>query len=250
VSKSFSFVEDRWIATAEQEARWREALRLIWGYRYERTHVFEPDADPDDPFALDITLNIARLTSALTADTRDDPFAPRRGWFSGATLEYSAPILKSDLRFLKTLLQGYYFHAAGRAVLASAARLGTIAGSNAVVSELFLAGGGTTVRGYAENSLGPRDFFGDPTGGRAMIILNQEVRFPIVWWFQGVGFVDAGNVFEKTSDLSLSNLKVGVGGGLRLNTPYALFRLDLGVPVRRRPGEPGARWYVSLGHIF
>jgi outer membrane protein assembly factor BamA/autotransporter translocation and assembly factor TamB len=250
VTENFSFVYDRWTVTAEQEARWRRVLRLTWGYRWERTHLFDPDADPADPLALDITLNIARLTTALTADTRDDPFAPRRGWFSGATLEYSAPQVASDLQFFKTLLQGYYFRSAGPAVLASAARFGTITGSNAVVSELFLAGGGTTVRGYAENSLGPLGPLGESAGGRALLVLNQELRFPIVWWFQGVGFVDAGNVFAQPADLSFGDLKVGVGGGLRLDTPFALIRVDLGVPLSRPAGEPRARWYFSLGHIF
>jgi outer membrane translocation and assembly module TamA len=83
-----------------------------------------------------------------------------------------------------------------------------------------------------------------------MLILNEEVRFPIYRWFRGVGFVDAGNVFESVGELSFTDLKVGVGLGLRLDTPFALFRLDYGVPVSREPDQPRARWFFSIGQMF
>jgi outer membrane translocation and assembly module TamA len=41
-----------------------------------------------------------------------------------------------------------------------------------------------------------------------------------------------------------------VGAGVRLNTPFALIRVDLGMPLPRLAGEPRARWYFSLGHVF
>ena len=33
------------------------------------------------------------------------------------------------------------------------------------------------------------DFFGDPRGGNGMLILNQEARFPLFGWVEGVAFV-------------------------------------------------------------
>ena len=83
-----------------------------------------------------------------------------------------------------------------------------------------------------------------------MLVLNQEARFPVYRWVGAVGFVDAGNVFSKVSDLSLGELKVGVGFGLRLYTPFALLRVDFGVPLSREPGTPKGRWYFSFGQIF
>ena len=41
--------------------------------------------------------------------------------------------------------------------------------------------------GMAEEGLGDRDFFGDPVGGEALLLLNQEVRFPVYRWLRGVG---------------------------------------------------------------
>ena len=54
----------------------------------------------------------------------------------------------------------------GRLIVAGRVQVGTGYGDDVgVVSERFQLGGATTVRGYAENSLGPRDAFGFPRGG-------------------------------------------------------------------------------------
>jgi outer membrane protein assembly factor BamA len=38
--------------------------------------------------------------------------------------------------------------------------------------------------------------------------------------------------------------------GLRLRTPYFLLRLDYGVKLDRRPGEPASRVFFSIGQAF
>jgi outer membrane translocation and assembly module TamA len=59
-------------------------------------------------------------------------------------------------------------------------------------------------------------------------------------------FVDAGNVFITDSGLSVRDLDVGYGVGLRFDTPFALLRLDLGIPAR----GGGSRWYFGIGQAF
>ena len=65
------------------------------------------------------------------------------------------------------------------------------------------------MRGYGEDSLGPRDVNGLPSGGDRLMILNQEARFPMYRWANGVVFVDAGNIFAK-GEVDWSGLKMGV----------------------------------------
>ena len=72
----------------------------------------------------------------------------------------------------------------------------------------------------------------------------------IAWRFRGVAFLDAGNAFATVSQLDLAELRVGVGLGLRMKTPFALLRVDLGKPLDRRPGEPSFRWFASIGQAF
>ena len=140
-------------------------------------------------------------------------------------------------------------------MVASAARVGlagTFEGQDLVPNERFFAGGATTVRGYREDDLGPRSLIGDNEagGGRALLILNAELRFPIYRWVRGVGFVDLGNVYPTVGDMSLTDLQAGVGAGLRFNTPVGVIRLDLGAPANPRAFDPGVKVYFGLGHAF
>jgi outer membrane translocation and assembly module TamA len=64
-----------------------------------------------------------------------------------------------------------------------------------------------------------------------------------------VFFADAGNTFADRTKFSLSDLDVGVGFGLRVKTPLAPIRIDLGYPIPGRPGA-GLRWHFSIGQMF
>ncbi len=239
--------------TAEQVVRQGHSLRFTYGYSFERNHTFDQHIDPNNPFAFDLTVNIARLTTTALYDTRNDLVSPTRGMFTSSSLEYSAPGLGSDLDFLKYLAQQRYFRPlAGSMVFATSAQVGVARGfgQDLIPSEKFFAGGGNSVRGYAQDALGPKNFFGDPTGGNALLVLNEELRFPIFGWVRGVGFFDAGNVFPTIGDLSLMNLDTSVGFGVRVHTPFALLRVDYGIPLIRTTGTPFGRWYFSIGQAF
>jgi outer membrane protein insertion porin family len=135
------------------------------------------------------------------------------------------------------------------------ARLGlaTPFGSTVAVpaSERFFAGGSNTVRGYGEHRLGPVDARGNPTGGAAQLIFNLEWRFPIWRWVSGAVFFDAGQVFAEAKDLSLTDLKPGTGGGIRLITPVGPVRLDVAYPLAQVPDQVQKwRTYFSVGFPF
>ena len=237
--------------TAEQAYRLRRAIELRYGYGTERNHTF---IRTDDPDAFDLTVRIARFTTSGLIDRRDDAFNPVRGWFAASTLELSRPGIGSDLSFLKDFAQYSHFVPLGRGVVvASGARLGvarTFDDEVLIPSERFYAGGANSVRGYREDDLGARSIFDDAEGGSALLVLNGELRFPIYRWLKGVGFVDLGNVYPKTSDISFGDLQIGVGAGARLDTPFGLIRFDLGVPANRRSFDPRWRIHVGLGHAF
>ena len=233
--------------SAEQTYRLRRFIDLRYGYGYGRNRTI---AGSD----FDLTVKVARLTTSAIIDRRSDPFDPARGWFASTSLEVSRPGLGSDLSFLKSYLQYFRFIPLGdKVLLASAARVGlarTYRDEDLIPNERFFAGGATSVRGYRQDDLGPRSLFADASGGRALVIGNGELRFPLHRWLKGVGFVDVGNVYETVSELSLLNLQAGTGLGIRLNTPVGLLRFDVAVPVNRRPFDPKWATYFGLGHAF
>jgi len=237
--------------TAEQRLRPWSVVELAYGASFQRNHTFR-QPDPSDPIPFDITVQIARLTFTGLIDTRDDLVSPSRGLFHSSNFEYGSEI-DSGLRFVRYFGQGAYYRSLGDGVVfASGARLGLggAFGDELLPSERFFAGGARSVRGYAEDAVGPRDILGLPAGGEALLIFNEELRFPIYRWVGGVGFFDAGNTFLPRSQLSIRDLRSSLGFGARVSSPFGLIRIDAGFPLRRLPDEPRLRWSFSVGQTF
>jgi outer membrane protein assembly factor BamA len=245
-----------------------KSLILNYGYRFERVHTFE--LDPDEFLPLDERLNIAPLTATLSSETRDQLLDATKGSFTSHALEYASSKLGSDLPFFKYF--GQYFKYVPllkaredsfdrsprkpRLTYAGAVRVGLargLGGKDLTFGERFFAGGGTTIRGFGQDEVGPTLFDlpdEDPVGGNALFILNNELRFPIIGWFEGVGFVDVGNVYAKAGDFSPFDVRKAGGLGLRVQTPYFLLRADYGFKLDRRPGEGAGAFFFSIGQAF
>jgi outer membrane protein insertion porin family len=247
---TLAYINDLTDVTAEQRFRVGSSVLVSYNYRFTRLHSFPAG---EESFAVPFDSDTARLTASLAWDRRDDPFNSASGWFHSSTVEYAAAALGSDLRFLKYAAQQYYFRPVTDRgiVLASAARLGLARGigQDLIPSERFVVGGATSVRGFPEDEVRGRDLFG-PIGGNASIILNQEVRFPVYRWFRGIGFLDAGNVFPRARELSVRDLEAGTGAGLRIDTPFGLARIDMGIPLTNRDTARDVRWYFGIGQAF
>ena len=161
-SSAVTLITDTSSITWEQRTRLARNLTLSYAYTFERNHTFDTTpALPDDPIgALDITINIARLTIAAAWDTRDDPVDTTRGTLLSESLEDAPGSIGSDIRFVRELVQAYHFRPWRQVVFASAARFGVVwplGGQDLLTTERFFVGGARTVRGVEEDSLGPRD---------------------------------------------------------------------------------------------
>ena len=125
-------------------------------------------------------------------------------------------------------------------------------------SERFFAGGDTTVRGFALDSLGTEatlDSQGLPKGGNGTMIFNLEARAPYWKNMQFVWFMDAGNVFARVSDIRLAELRPTSGVGFRYRSPIGPLRVDWGWKLSTRLLPSGGRersnvLHISLGQAF
>lgn len=121
-------------------------------------------------------------------------------------------------------------------------------GAQVPVTQLFITGGDTTVRGYAYRSLGARTDNGTLYGGRYLAVASAEWQRPIVVrgdvtnWESAV-FIDAGAV---TDQLQRIDPKVGVGAGLRWRSPVGPLQADLAWGVQSK----SLRLHLRLGFSF
>ena len=151
-------------------------------------------------------------------------------------------------------LSSFAMEEPGRTVLATRASFGTepaISIGGIPPDKLFYAGGGGSVRGFVYQSAGPRDAFNNPLGGASVVEASGELRQRIGKSFGAVAFVDAGSAYpDYLPNFSLFAPRVGAGAGIRYYTDFGPIRLDIGLPLNRREGDPPFGVYVSLGQAF
>jgi outer membrane protein insertion porin family len=223
---------------------------------YELSLVNTSDVQPDVILSKEDTghLLISAIRPGIVYDTRDNPFDPREGVLAGISLKVASIALLSQTDFIK--LFGYlntYRHLAKRFVLAVSLRGGFAKGfrdtSDLPLIQRFFLGGRTTVRGYAQDSLGPKGADGNPTGGNTFAMGSVEIRTDLGRGFGIVTFLDAGNVWQNLA-MNLAQTRFTTGLGLRYKTPVGPLRIDYGRKLSRREGESHGELHFSIGQAF
>lgn len=259
------------------------AMRISGRYSFSSTRTFDERLTEEDQATIDRLFPQVRLSGfsgAIARDTRDDLLDPTRGRFLSAEGTVAARSLGGQVGFMKTYLQGFTFHrlpGQRGVVFAARAALGLTDGfereapsidpdgtlgepvviDDLPASERFFAGGDTTMRGYALDSVGAPGTIssnGFSTGGNAVVLLNGELRVPVWREFGAVMFADGGNVFRRATEFDLTALRGSVGLGVRYRSPIGPVRVDLGFKLDRRERrgelEPRTVIHFSIGQAF
>jgi outer membrane translocation and assembly module TamA len=215
-------------------------------------------------------VRLSSFSAALIRDTRDDLVEPTRGTFLSGEAAIAPVALGSEVGFVKSYGQALWFRTVfggSGAVLATRAAVGVAAGFEREVvvngetdtvddlpaSERFFAGGSTTLRGFALDSVGTPQTFGPrgfPVGGNALLLLNGELRVPIWGRLGGQAFIDGGNVYRRVEEFSFAEVRGSVGFGLRFRSPIGPVRLDIGFPLDRRIVEGSLEDRYQLHFLF
>jgi outer membrane protein insertion porin family len=191
------------------------------------------------------------LTIGWGRDDRDSALVPSRGRLQNANVELG---IVSDLRYFKSSYQyQQYFPINKQYTFAVNGQLGyarAIGDSTYPIFKNFYAGGLGSIRGFEQNSLGPRDAVtAAALGGTRKAIFNAELSTP----FPGAGndrtlrlygFFDAGNVFSDRT-LSMTDaqwkaqqgLRASVGLGISWISPLGPLRLAYAVPVKSQKAD-------------
>jgi outer membrane protein insertion porin family len=251
--------------------------------------------------ALSSRQRLAPIGASGWIDRSDDLDSPTRGYTALLDVEHASQATGSTFEHNRVMTDASYYKPFGSAstygavsppkVLALHVRAGMVRPFDsdraalgvstpgegiAHPRTLFYAGGMQSVRGFAENELGPRvlqvrsgsllaagctvvsiasgvcdpsgvpndQLFPTPTGGSTLIEGNVELRVPLLKALSGVAFVDAAHV--GTSGLATVGHAKGAvtpGIGFRYRSPLGVIRLDFGL---RPVGEESLPVVVAI----
>jgi outer membrane protein insertion porin family len=196
------------------------------------------------------------MIASYVFDDRNNLFNPTRGMYYSLDTEIAGLGRPETNQYIKVTCDWrYYWSALSPWYLSSALRFGLgreYGQSDEIpIQERFFAGGSHTVRGFAENKVGPLTQDGTPLGGRTLLVVNiVEGRYPLYKMIAGALFLEAGNVWESWKKTDPSELRWASGVGLRVNLPLGVVRLDYGFNLDRRPGESIGAFHIDMGQAF
>ncbi len=250
--------EETLIDTVSVEKKLSSFWKSVLSYEYKNANIsnVQPTAVLTNQ---DVgQLIIGSVNASLIRDARNDPFNPSRGSVHVMMLKTAAKTLASEVQLVKMNYQGRLFFPQNpdtTLVLSVRAGGGKKFGETDIIplSERFFSGGRSTVRGYAQDSLG---VLGEtvngtiPTGGNAMLILNEEIRIALYKSLGMVLFFDHGNVWREFNEIKLSEIKSTTGIGFWYTTPIGPLRVDWGYKLDREALDSSSEFHFTLGHSF
>jgi outer membrane protein insertion porin family len=246
---------EKYSASAGVEKRLSDKVTVNLFYEFSFTDT--TDVKPDIVLSREDvgTLAISSVIPGFIYDTRDNPFDPSNGFFAGMTVKTASDIILSETDFVKITGRANSYRRLTRWLVAAVSFRGGSAVELGDTNELplverFFLGGRNTVRGYDQDTLGPKGEDGNQTGGNVFLQTNLELRTRVYKGWRVVPFLDGGNVWPRNRDVDLSEMKFSAGLGVRYRTPVGPLRLDYGFKLDREPGESKGEFHFSIGHAF
>jgi len=260
-----TFTSTRYEGSVQLAQRVSLVTSLLYRYSFRRVTASSLRIAPELIPLFNQPTRVSLVGATWVRERRNDPADATRGDFDNVDLSIGGKPIGSSASFLRFFVQNSTYHPVQRRfVFARSVRfgvqtpIGTTRSNEIPLPERFFAGGGNSLRGFGLNQAGPRDpVTGFPVGGEAMLIFNQELRFPMRLPFVGnrVGgtlFYDAGNVFRSVRRITLrpsvpapvlnsanpaaclfnctnelNYLSHTIGFGFRYATPIGPVRVDL-----------------------
>ncbi|AER56794.1 outer membrane antigen [Pseudoxanthomonas spadix BD-a59] len=272
-----------------------DSVSLMFGVDSTQVSVYEgttPQAIVDYINALGSrTFHAWRSQIGWARDTRNDYFMPTRGIFQRVSAEISLPgstveYYKLNYEFSKYWMLspafvlrtggevGYgdsygddvtrtvcYDPTTGLAVSCdtSGAASRTLTASGLPFYENFYAGGVRSVRGFEDNTLGPRSeptpYYSDgqPLGGSLKTIGQLELIFPKLFDSNAArvsAFIDVGNVYDGYDNFKANELRASTGVSLLWRAPVGPISISYAFPLKSEDQDKVERLQFTFGGSF
>jgi outer membrane protein insertion porin family len=198
------------------------------------------------------TIHAWDLTASYSHDTRNQYWAPTRGGLQYLGTDIALP--GSTVQYWKLNYEGsHYWPVGGGFVLYLNGQLGygKTYGKDKDLAFPFwanyYAGGVHDVRGFQDNTLGPREQtaayqYPQPIGGSFKVLGSAQVFLPLPF-LKDVNtarvstFLDVGNVYKDYRSFDASELRASVGLSLQWQAPIGPLVISFAIPIRDKPED-------------
>jgi outer membrane protein insertion porin family len=287
-----TFSQTRYEGNLQLTQKYSSRASLLYRYAFRKVNINNLNIPEQEIPLFNQPTLVSEFSVTWFRDTRNNPADATKGAFNTADISVADTAIGSSASFVRFFIQNStYTPITKNWSVARSLRLGLLQPYRDTVSlsfpaptttpvpqviplpERLFGGGGTSLRGFALNQAGPRDALtGFPVGGQALLIANQEVRFPLKLPFIGTRlggafFYDGGNVYSRLSRITLrwkppepvfktaypgknpgrfnptqcvynctnelNYFSHTVGFGLRYATPVGPIRIDLGYELNQ-----------------
>jgi outer membrane protein insertion porin family len=210
-----------------------------------------------------------RLDSSWARDTRNSYLFPTKGMMTRVSAEYGTPV--GSLQYYKLSFQHQQYFPLGKSfTLMLNGELGYgngLGGKSLPFFKNFYAGGNSSVRGFKNGTLGPKDSNGDALGGDQRVVGNAELFFPLPGLkddqsLRMSAFIDAGATFGpgnlstlKVEDhlyenFAIGDLRYSAGVAVLWVSPLGPLKFSLAQPIVSKDRDQTEVFQFTLGNVF
>lgn len=239
---------------------------ISFGLTYEQTsltttatsgvqHVFVQEFGEDN--------DTVRLDTSWSRDTRNSFLFPTKGLFQRAAAEVGTPL--GSLQYYKLSFQHQQFFPLSKSftlMLNAEAGIGDgLSGKPLPFFKNFYAGGTSSVRGFENGTLGPKDANEDALGGDTRVVGNAELFFPLPGLkddqsLRMSAFIDAGAAFGPRDNdglyekFAFEDLRYSAGVAILWVSPLGPLKFSLAQPLVEKDGDKTEVFQFTLGNVF
>lgn len=233
-------------------------LGLNFGHSVARESIYNVPSDVQLSRFDSGALLLSTLNASATVDRRDAPLLPTSGWTLGFDGTLASNAIGSDASYasgsvrastvlpLFSTLSNWSLAANTR--WAAAKTLGDT--EEIPITQRYYLGGRNSIRGFRENSLGPKGALGNVIGGDILSASSLQLQYRVAERVSLHTFLDVGNVFLSSQSSSLTDQRKGYGVGIRFLSPIGPVGFDLGFPVQPQESEPRMRFHFAVGSNY
>jgi outer membrane protein insertion porin family len=193
----------------------------------------------------------------LSRDTRDSVYDPTRGSTVSIGVDFAG--VGFGEKFIRSVFSTTYFQPMPWLdhVLSFRLMAGYSFGWSkdpVPLFERFYLGGSNSLRQFKSLQVSPKDDTGTRIGGNSEVLGTVEYQIPLFFGIKAAVFYDVGQVWgpdiSQGTKIDISDLRHGVGAGLRWNSPFGPIRVDYGIKLDQRKGESFGNFNFSAGSSF